>query len=118
MYEELALESWAEPETRPSESESLVGHLERVPLCAGCHGRPDLQSDWRQTCARHRTIPPDRHPQVSPVPALLSDPECPYPGLSGISLRLKDHLRTRPPQPTLKTHQCNHPPPSFPDNSV
>jgi len=80
--------------------------------------KADLQSGWRQTCARHCTIPPDHHPQVSPVPALLSNPEYPYPGLSGISLRLKDRLRTRPPQSTLKTHQCNHPLPSFPDDSV
>src|SRR5882762_4629223 len=118
MYEELSLESWTGPETQPLESERLVGHLERVPLHAGCHGRPDLQSGWRQTCAQYCTIPPDHHPRVFPAPALLSDPEYPYPGLSGISLQLKDHLHTLPPQPTPKTHQYNHPPPSFPDNSV
>src|SRR5882762_2643382 len=118
MFEELALESWAGPETQPLKSERLVRHSERVPLHAGCYERPDLQSSWRQTCVWHCTIPPDHHPQVSPAPALLSNPEHSYPGLSGILLQLKDCLRTLPLQPTLRTHQYNHPPPSFPDNSI
>jgi len=62
--------------------------------------------------------PSDCHPQVSLAPALLSNPEYLYPGLSGTSLWLTDHLHTLPPQSTPKTHQYNHPPLSFPDNSV
>src|SRR5882762_2243505 len=52
------------------------------------HKRPDLQSSWRQKCMQCCTILLDHHPQVFLAPALLSNPEYPYPGLSGTSLQL------------------------------